>query len=131
MAETQFKKGHVSANLMQIGDFRLSKHEHHWYIKVSMTARPVQRRFIEWHKFIWMQANGDIPPKHVIRIKDWKRDEGPEASTLDRLECISMAENMRRNTIHNLPKTVVEAIQQRGRLNREINKQRRAHEEQH
>ena len=124
---TQFPPGHVPANLMQIGDFRLAKHEHHWFIKVSMTALPSQRRFLEWHKFIWMQANGDIPPKHIIRIRDWKKGEPPEAVTLDRLECISMAENMLLNSIHRYPKRVVDVVMQAGRLQREINKQKGEH----
>lgn len=41
--------------------------------------------------------------------------------TLDRVECISLAENMRRNSYHNYPKEIALAIQLRGVLNRKIN----------
>ena len=131
MRETQFKNGHQRNDTREIGGFRLVKKEGHLFIKVSLTALPVQRRWLELHKFVWMQVHGDIPNGHVVRFTDRDASPTPDSVTVDRLECISKAENCRRNSIHNLPKPVVDVIQQRGRLTREINKQRRAHEEQH
>ncbi|CAB3960116.1 hypothetical protein LMG7053_06166 [Achromobacter ruhlandii] len=40
--------------------------------------------------------------------------------TADKVECISFAENMRRNTLHRYPKEIAHAIQMRGALNRRI-----------
>jgi hypothetical protein len=47
--------------------------------------------------------------------------------TLGRLELISRAENMRRNSYHTrYPKEVAQLIQLRGALNRQINKRLKA-----
>ena len=127
---TQFKKGQTSINEMPIGSFCRTTKERHWCRKVQMTG--LQReRWIPLHKLIWIENHGPIPPKHVVRFKNGNPGDKPEDIVIESLECISMAENCRRNSIHNLPKSVVDVIQQRGRLTREINKQRRAHEEQH
>ena len=49
-----------------------------------------------------------------------------EEITADRVECISLAENMRRNSYHNYPKPIAELIQLRGALMRKINRAERA-----
>ena len=41
---------------------------------------------------------------------------------LDRVECITLAENMKRNTRHNLPKELADTIALRAALTRQINK---------
>lgn len=128
--ETRFKKGHKNNTEIPLGGFRLTTKERHWCEKVCMTCLP-QFRFRPLHILIWERTHGPIPPGHVVRFIDGNAGAVPEDVVIKNLECISMAENMLRNTIHNLPKPVVDAIQQRGRLTREINKQRRAHEEQH
>lgn len=126
MRETQFKKGHVSANLQQIGELRYAKKDGTWWIKISMDAMPVQRRWLEVHKLVWMREHGDIPPKHVVRFIEAK-PEDPADITAELLECISLAENCRRNSIHRYPKPVADAMRARGILTREINKQERKH----
>jgi hypothetical protein len=45
-----------------------------------------------------------------------------EEITLDRLECITHAELMKRNSIYNHPPEVIELMRLRGVLNRVINK---------
>lgn len=41
--------------------------------------------------------------------------------TVDRLECITKGENMRRNTLHRYPKEIADVIRARAVLNRRIN----------
>lgn len=128
--ETQFKKGQKSLNTLPIGSHRRTTKERHWCRKVQ--AHGTQRqRWIPIHKLIWIEHHGPIPPKHVVRFKDGNPGATPADVVIENLECISMVENMRRNSIQNLPQEMVDVIQQRGRLTREINKQRRAHEKQH
>ena len=128
--ETQFKKGHKSINELQIGSHRQTTKERHWCRKVQAHGTQHQR-WIPIHKLIWIEHHGPIPPKHVVRFKDGNPGDKPEDVVIENLECISMVENMRRNSIHNLPQAVVDVIQQRGRLTREINKQGRANEKQY
>lgn len=46
--------------------------------------------------------------------------------TLDKLECITFRENMRRNTVHaKYPKELVRLVQLRGALARQINLRQR------
>jgi len=45
--------------------------------------------------------------------------------TLDRVECISLAENMRRNTMYRYPQEIVQAIKLKGAVTRVINKHER------
>ena len=128
--ETQFKKGQKSINELPVGSHRRTTKERHWCRKVQ--AHGTQRqRWIPIHKLIWIEHHGPIPPKHVVRFKDGNPGATPADVVIENLECISMVENMRRNSIQNLPEAVVDVIQQRGRLNREINRQRRAHEKQY
>ena len=50
--------------------------------------------------------------------------------TLDKLEIVTLAENMRRNTVHNLPAPLPELILLRAKLTTKINRRTRAHEKQ-
>ena len=45
-----------------------------------------------------------------------------EEITLDKVECISLAENMRRNSCHQYGKEIARLIQLRGAVSRQINK---------
>lgn len=124
-AETQFKKGSMSGaaqhNYVPIGSLRLSKDG---ALERKVTDDPKvypARRWIPVARLVWEAANGPIPDKHVVRFKPGMFTAAEAEITLERLECISMAENMRRNTLHRYPKEITRAIQLRGALNRRIN----------
>ena len=69
------------------------------------------------HILIWKQANGPVPDGHNIVF----RDGDTQNCVLENLECISNAELMHRNTLHNLPEEVQELIHLKSRLTRAIN----------
>jgi len=83
-------------------------------------------------RIVWEAAHGSIPAGHVVRFKDGTATTEESAITLDRLECVTRAENMRRNSYHtHLPPEVARLVQLRGALNRKINNRtRKQHEEQ-
>lgn len=93
------------------------------YVKVNDAGygptdwKPLQR-------LVWEYTHGPIPPKHLVRFKDGN----PRNFADDNLECISLRENMARNTVHNLPKALAQVVQLTGALKRQIN--RRTREEQ-
>ena len=124
--ETRFRPGQRPQTWLPVGSYRRTTKERFWILKVQDHGSQ-HERWIPLHKLIWIEHNGPIATGHVVRFIDGDVDN----VTIENLECITRVENMRRNTLHNLPKPVVDAIQQKGRLTREINKQRRAHEEQH
>lgn len=128
MRETQFKKGirqGVAVKLYRpIGTERVSK-DGILQRKVNDDL-PLQRRWRAVHAIIWEEANGrPIPQGHIVIFKDRNRRNFDPAN----LELITLKENMRRNTVHNLPKPLAELVQLRGALNRKINARTR-HEKQ-
>lgn len=125
MAKTQFKKGreaHEARNYRPIGSLRLSKDG---CLERKVTDDPSlvpARRWVGVHRLVWMQAHGPIPEGHAVVFKPGRRTAVLEQITPDAVECISQRELMARNTVHNLPKELVELVQLRGALNRQINK---------
>ncbi|MEI2416191.1 HNH endonuclease signature motif containing protein [Orrella sp. JC864] len=127
---TQFKKGEVRGaarhNYVPIGSLRLCKDG--YLERKTCDDHPVPaRRWVAVHRQVWEAANGPVPDGHIVVFKPGQRTVVVEEITLDRLECISRAENMRRNTIHNYPQEIVRAVQMRGALNRRINHERQDH----
>lgn len=127
MKETQFKKGRPASearNYRPIGSLRLSKDG---YLERKVTDDPSivpAQRWVGVHRLVWESANGAIPPGHIVCFRAGMRTTEPDKITADRLELISRVENMRRNTLHNLPKPVADVVRLRGCINRQINKRK-------
>lgn len=128
MAETQFKKGSMTgaarAKYKPIGAERICRDG---YLERKITdagdtnaAR--QRRWVAVHRLVWESVHGPIPPRHVVRFKPGMHTTVAREITADKLEMVSLADNMRRNSIHNLPAPLKEVVQLRGRLMRQIHK---------
>lgn len=128
-AETRFKPGRKpeeSRNYLPIGSLRLAK-DGYLERKVSDDTNLVPaRRWTAVHRLIWEAEHGPIEEGMIVGFKPGMRTNVLEEITIDRLECISRAENMRRNTLHRYPKEIVDVIRMRGVLNRHINKSTRA-----
>lgn len=114
-AETQFKKGSKPPISYPIGRERLT-HDGYLQRKVSDTGC-TRRDYVNVHWLLWIQHHGPIPPGMLIVFKD----RNPRNIVIENLECISLSENMRRNSIHNLPKEISLAMQLVGAINRKIN----------
>jgi hypothetical protein len=119
--ETQFKPGQTPHNTLPIGTYRLGK-DGTLQRKINNDKGSNSVRWRGVHELVWREANGPVPPRHIVIFKPGMRTTVLEEITLDRVECISLAENMRRNTRHNLPKELADLIALRGALNRQINK---------
>ena len=122
---TQFKKGSMSGaaqhNYVPIGSTRISKDG---ILERKVTDDPSlypARRWVPVARLVWEAAHGPIPPKHVVRFKPGMATNIEAEITVDRLECISFSENMRRNTLHRYPKEITDVIRARAVLNRRIN----------
>ena len=122
---TQFKKGHMSGaaqhNYVPIGSTRINKNG---ALEKKVTDDPSlypSRRWVTVTRLVWEAAHGPIPPKHVVRFLPGMATTIEEEITVDRLECISYAENMRRNSLHRYPKEIADAMRARAVLNRRIN----------
>lgn len=127
MAKTQFKKGQMPHTWMPVGSYRVNGDG--WLeLKFSDEPGPYMKRWIPVHRKVWIDANGPIPRGHIVVFKRGRRSTDPALITIDAIECISLVENMRRNTLHNMPKELVQITQLRGVLNRAINKRAKAEE---
>ena len=96
--ETRFKKGQRPINEMPIGSYRVNG-DGYVEVKFADEPGPYYRRWVPIHRKVWIEAHGPVPPKHMIVFKDNKRTTNPEEIIADRLECIDMAENARRNNM--------------------------------
>lgn len=120
-----FGKGSKPHNYKPVGAERISKDG---YLQRKMTDTGYPPR--DWksvHQVVWEQANGQVPTGHVVVFKGAKTTNAADI-TLDKLECITRADLMRRNTVHNLPKELADLVQLRGALTRQINQRTKKHE---
>jgi hypothetical protein len=120
MAETQFKSGQDPHNTQVIGSYRFDK-SGTLQRKINNNSGSNSVRWRGVHELVWIEANGPVPPKHIVVFKPGMRTNALEEITLDKVECISLAENMRRNTLHRYPKEITDVIRARAVLNRRIN----------
>jgi hypothetical protein len=115
-AETRFKKGNKPHTWNPVGHERVSK-EGFLQRKVSDTGY-TPRDYKPVHIIVWEAINGPVPRGHVVTFIDKnRRNFGPA-----NLECITRAENMRRNSYHRYPQPIPQLIQLRGALQRQINR---------
>lgn len=125
--QTQFKPGQMPYNTAPIGACRLDP-DGTLQRKISDAKGANNKRWRSVHELVWIEANGPVPPKHIVVFKPGMKTNVLEEITLDKVECISLAENMKRNTRHNLPPELNEVIQLRAVLTRQINKRMKNHE---
>jgi len=124
---TQFKPGSKPHNTQPIGSYRHDK-DGTLQRKISDAGGNNSKRWRGVHELVWVEANGPLPPKHIVVFKPGMRTTVLEEITIDKVECISLAENMKRNTRHNLPKEINEVIHLRAVLTRHINKRSKSNE---
>jgi hypothetical protein len=120
-ASTRFKPGQAAHNTMPIGSYRLSP-DGYLQRKISNARGSNDKRWRSVHELVWIELNGPVPDKHIVVFKPGMRTTELQDIVIDRVECISLVENMQRNTIHNYPPEIVQVTQLRGALVRQINK---------
>lgn len=121
MKDTQFRKGERRGVAAQhhrpVGSQRLV--DGYLYTKVSDTPGvPWTRNWKPTHVLLWEQHHGPVPRGHAIVFKSGDRTD----IRLENLERVTRRELMLRNTIHNYPKPIAEAMQLLGALRRKINR---------
>lgn len=129
MRETQFKPGrpaHEARNYRPIGSTRITSDG---VLERKVTDDPSiypAKRWVSVARLVWEAAHGPVPPRMRVAFRPGCRTTVEDEITLDRLELVSMRQMMQRNTVHNLPKPLAQAVQLRGALVRQINRRSRA-----
>lgn len=119
------------ATISRSGSLRLSKDG---YLERKVTDDPSLapvRRWVGVHRLVWIAANGPVPPQHIVAFKRGRRTTDPALITLDALELITLAENMRRNSLHNYPREIVHVHQLRAAITRQINRRANTEDNSH
>lgn len=122
---TQFRKGKLQGRAAQvvqpIGAERVTK-DGILQRKVN-NDMPFQRRWKSVHSLVWEAAFGPIPPGHKVVFLAGQHTSVAAQITPEKLEMVTHAELMRRNSYHTrYPKELGLVIQMRGALNRKINR---------
>jgi hypothetical protein len=129
MADTQFQPGNAPQTEQPVGSYRITK-DGSLQRKIGTAKGSNSKRWRGVHELVWIEANGPVPPGHICVFKPGMRTNVLEEITADKVECITLAENMRRNSYHNrYPKEIGLVIQARGQLVRKINRAQRATQE--
>lgn len=102
----------------------------HLQRKVSEASGNNSKRWRGVAELVWVEANGPVPPKHIVIFKRGQHTAVLEEITLDRVECISMAENARRNHPRNKSPELAKLVQLKGAITRQVNRITRTAQEQ-
>jgi hypothetical protein len=119
-AETRFKPGGKPGNWKPIGSERVTT-DGYLQRKLTDTGYP-PRDWVPVHHIVWKEAGRDVPKGYRLVFKDGNRLN----VVLENLELASIADLMRRNTIHNLPPELREVVHLRAAIVRKINRHERA-----
>lgn len=130
MATTQFKKGRPTSEARNYVAIGTEKYD----VKRKTTVRKItddpkvfpSMRWRPVHVLVWEAVHGPVPDGHIVIFKKGHKTLVSAEITVDRLELVTLAENMRRNSFHNnYPKEVGLAIQAKAVLTRAINRSQR------
>lgn len=123
---TSFKKGNYSSRwdreIYCIGGLRISRDG-----RLEIKLKEGLRAWEGLARFVWMTERGPIPRGAIVR----PINGDPDDTRIENLRLGDRAGLMQENTYHRYPKEIALAIQLRGALNRQINKRKGEHEQQH
>jgi hypothetical protein len=125
-AETRFKAGrpaHEAANYLPIGTLRRSVKD--GYLERKVTDDPSifpARRWVAVHRLVWIKTHGEIPAGHIVAFRPGMKTAVLEEITVDRLECISRAENAKRNHPRSKSPELARLVQLKGAITRQVNR---------
>ena len=120
-AKTRFKTGQMPHNTRQVGDYRINR-DGHLQRKIGTAKGSNSKRWRGVAELIWCEANGPLPPKHLVVFRPGLFTNKLEEITLERIECISMAENARRNHPRSKSPELAKLVQLKGAITRQVNR---------
>jgi hypothetical protein len=129
---TQFKSGRPASearNYAPIGTLRVSK-DGYLERKVTDDDPVPARRWVAVHRLVWEAERGPIPEGHIVVFLPGRKTTVLEEVTADRLECITRAENARRNHPRNKSPELARLVQLKGAITRQVNRISREAQEQ-
>lgn len=116
--QTRFKPGSLPATTMPVGSYRISGGM--LERKIGERPGPNHLRWRPVSRLVWEAAKGPVPPGHLVVFKPGMRTIALDEITLDRVECITRAENARRNHPAQRDPELGRLVQLKGAITRQV-----------
>ena len=130
--KTQFKPGQKPHTTAPVGAYRINvtKGIPRLEQKTNNKPGPNHVRWIPVTRLVWEQHHGPVPPKHIVVFADSKQATTVlEEITVDKIICISRAENARRNSAAAHSTEYGKLAQLKGAITRQVNRIIKEHEQ--
>ena len=130
--KTQFKPGQKPHTTAPVGAYRINvtKGIPRLEQKTNNKPGPNHVRWIPVTRLVWEQHHGPVPDKHIVVFADSKQaTTALEEITIDKLICISRAENARRNSAAAHSTEYGKLAQLKGAITRQVNRIIKEHEQ--
>jgi len=124
----QFRPGNRPHTWVPIGSFRIVADDMVLEQKFSDAKGSPRARWRSYAAIVWEREHGPIPADHIVVFRPGMKTFEPDEITADKLECITRAQNMARNTFRRHGPEVARLVQLRGVLSRAINQRLREEE---
>jgi len=131
--KTQFQPGQKPHTWVPVGSYRINtgKGVPRLERKMNENPGPNHVRWIPVTRIVWEQHHGPVPPKHIVVFADSKKATTVlEEITVDKLICISRAQNAMRNSLYSQSHELGRLAQIKGAITRQINRITKEHKEQ-
>lgn len=122
---TQFQPGRApqdARNYLPIGSHRINADGH---LERKMTDDQTIKPALRWkpvYRLVWQEAHGPIADGYIVVFKPGLKTAVLSEITVDRLECITRAENARRNHPMRHNPELFRLYQLKGAITRRVNK---------
>ena len=126
--ETRFKPGNRPASWVPQGSMRVTKDG---TLQVKMNDLPGNSN-VRWKPVahaVWIAAHGPIPEKMLIAFKPGCKTQVLEEITIDKIECITRAQNAQRNHPSTKSPELARLYQLKGAITRQVNRINKEHHE--
>ena len=123
-AQTRFTTGMVPPNTVPVGSLRIvtSKGIAQLERKIGTASGPNHRRWKAVHRLVWEAVNGPVPKGSIAVFKPGMRTLVEADITIDRVECITRAQNAQRNHPRNKSPELAKLYQLKGAITRQVNR---------
>ena len=128
--KTQFKPGQKPHTTQPVGSYRVNvtKGIPRLERKMNDNPGPNHVRWIPVTRLVWEQHHGPIPQKHIVIFKDSRLATVVlEEITVDKLICITRAQNAARNHPSSRSPELAKLTQLKGAITRQVNRINREH----
>lgn len=122
---TQFKPGRApqeARNYKPIGSLRVTRDGILERKVTDDTSVFPARRWTAVARLVWEAAHGPIPRGHIVVFRPGQSTVVEAQITVDRLECITRAENIRRNHPRARSPELAKLVQLKGQITRQVNR---------